>query len=68
MSRKGDCWDNAVSESFFKTLKVELVNQNHYRTKQEAELSISEYIESFYNTKRRHSHLNNLTISEFGKI
>ena len=65
MSRKGDCWDNAVSESFFKTLKVELVNQSHYRTKQEAELSISEYIESFYNTKRRHSHLNNLTISEY---
>jgi putative transposase len=50
MSRKGNCWDNAVAESFFKTLKVELV----YQTKQEAELSIFEYIEIFYNTNRRH--------------
>jgi len=55
MSRKGDCWDNAVSKSFFKTLKVELIYQNHYRSKKDAELSISEYIEIFYNIKRRHS-------------
>jgi putative transposase len=53
MSRKGNCWDNAVAESFFKTLKVELVYQNKYQTKQEAELSIFEYIEIFYNTNRR---------------
>lgn len=65
MSRKGNCWDNAVSESFFRTLKVELIYQNHYLNKKEAELSISEYIETFYNTKRRHSHLGNLTISEY---
>jgi len=65
MSRKGNCWDNAVAESFFKTLKVELIYQNKYLTRQEAELSIFEYIETFYNTKRRHKQLNNLTILEY---
>ena len=64
MSRKGNCWDNAVAESFFKTLKVELVYHNKYQTRQEAELSIFEYIETWYNRKRRHKHLNNLTILE----
>jgi putative transposase len=65
MSRKGNCWDNAVAESFFKTLKVELVYQNKYITKSEAILSVFEYIETFYNTNRRHAQLNNLTIIEF---
>ena len=65
MSRKGNCWDNAVSESFFKTLKIELIYTKHYETKQEAEESISEYIKTFYNTQRRHSYLDNLTIPEF---
>jgi len=65
MCRKGDCWDNAVAESFFKTLKVELVYQNKYQTKAEAKLSIFEYIETWYNKKRRHKHLNNLTIEEY---
>lgn len=68
MSRKGNCWDNAVAESFFKTLKVELVYQNKYQTKQEAELSIFEYIETFYNTNRRHKQLNNLTILEYQNL
>ena len=68
MSRKGNCWDNAVAESFFKTLKVELIYQNRYQTRQEAELSIFEYIETFYNTKRRHKQLNNLTILEHKKL
>lgn len=65
MSRKGNCWDNAVAESFFKTLKVELIYQNRYKIKTEAKLSIFEYIETWYNRKRRHNHLNNLTIEEF---
>lgn len=65
MSRKGNCWDNAVSESFFKTLKVELIYRNHYHTKEEAEASISEYIGTFYNTRRRHGHLDNLTMPEY---
>ena len=65
MSRKGDCWDNAVAASFFKTLKVELVYQNKYETKSQAKLSIFEYIETWYNRTRRHKHLNNLTIEEY---
>lgn len=67
MSRKGNCWDNAVAESFFKTLKVELVYHNKYETRKEAALSIFEYIETFYNTKRRHKQLKNLTILEYHK-
>jgi transposase InsO family protein len=67
MSRKGNCWDNAVAESFFKTLKVELIYQNKYETRKEAELSIFEYIEVWYNQNRRHKQLNNLTITEFQK-
>ena len=67
MSRKGNCWDNAVAESFFKSLKTELIYHNKYQTRKEAELSIFEYIETFYNTTRRHKHLKNLTILEYRK-
>ena len=55
MSRKGDCWDNAVAESFFKTLKVEHVYHKKFRTFKEAELSIFEYIEAWYNVNRIHT-------------
>jgi len=55
MSRKGNCWDNAVAESFFRTLKVELVYQTRYRTREDAKRSIFEYIEIYYNRKRVHS-------------
>ena len=55
MSRKGDCWDNAVEESFFHTLKVELIRGVLYNTRQEAKTAIFEYIEVFYNRQRRHS-------------
>jgi transposase InsO family protein len=55
MSRKGDCWDNAVAESFFHTLKTELVFHERYKTREQAHASIFEYIEVFYNRKRRHS-------------
>lgn len=57
MSRKGDCWDNAVAESFFKTLKVEQVNHVKYKTKEEAKTDLFRYIEIFYNRKRFHSTL-----------
>lgn len=57
MSRRGDCWDNAVAESFFATLRVELVDDERYATRRAAELSISDYIEQFYNAERIHSHL-----------
>lgn len=67
MSRKGNCWDNAVAESFFKSLKVECVYQNRYDSRQSADLSVFEYIEGWYNTNRRHKHLNNQTIKEFNQ-
>jgi transposase InsO family protein len=61
MSRKGNCWDNAVAESFFHTLKTELVYQTTYETKAEANQSIFEYIEIYYNRKRMHSANNYLS-------
>jgi len=57
MSRKGDCWDNAVAESFFSTLKAELVHRNDYVSRDQAHASVFEYIEVFYNGRRRHSAL-----------
>ncbi len=57
MSRKGDCWDNAPMESFFATLKAELIYREQFKTRQEAKAKIFEYIEVFYNRQRRHSTL-----------
>lgn len=57
MSRKGDCWDNAVAESFFATLEWELLMQNDFQTRNDARHAIFEYIERWYNPKRRHSTL-----------
>jgi putative transposase len=57
MSRKGDCWDNAPTESFFNSLKNELVHGQRYRTRAEARSAVFEYIEGFYNRNRRHSTL-----------
>ena len=67
MSRKGDCWDNAVAESFFHTLKVELIHGEIYDTRQEAKTAIFEYIEVFYNRQRRHSYLGYLSPVDFEK-
>ena len=55
MSRKGTCWDNAISESFFHTLKVELIHQHYYKSRAAAQQSVFQYIEGYYNRKRRHS-------------
>jgi len=68
MSGKGNCYDNAVAESFFKTLKTELIYQNKYETRDHAKNSVFEYIETFYNTQRRHSALGNLTIKEYQNL
>ena len=57
MSRKGDCYDNAVVESFFSTLKTELLRRYRYTTREAARAAIFEYIEVFYNRLRRHSTL-----------
>jgi len=67
MSRKGNCWDNAVAESFFKTLKSEWVNHNRFTTRKHAQMALFEYIETWYNTRRRHSSLGYLTPREFAK-
>ena len=57
MSKKGDCYDNALMESFFGTLKEECVERQTYQTRAEARSSVFEYIEVFYNRQRRHSSL-----------
>lgn len=65
MSRKGECHDNAVAESFFGTLKTELVDHEDYRTTQQARQSLFEYIEVFYNRRRRHSYLGYMSPVEY---
>jgi transposase InsO family protein len=65
MSGRGDCWDNACAESFWATLKTELVNHEHYATREQARQSIFEYIEVFYNRKRLHSSLGYLSPEAF---
>ncbi|UTW44228.1 IS3 family transposase [bacterium SCSIO 12696] len=65
MSRKGECLDNAVAESFFGSLKTELVDHEDYRTRQEAKQSLFEYIEVFYNRYRRHSYLGYVSPVEY---
>ena len=65
MRRKGECLDNAVAESFFGSLKKELVYHEDYKTQAEAKQSIFEYIEIFYNRKRRHAFLSYMAPVEF---
>lgn len=65
MSRKGDCWDNAVVESFFATLKKELIHRRPWATVTSAREAIVEYMEVFYNRKRKHSTLGNLSPAAF---
>jgi len=65
MSRKGNCWDNAVAESFFKSLKTEWVYLHKYNYRSQAELSIFSWIETWYNKRRIHSTLGYKTINEF---
>jgi transposase InsO family protein len=68
MSRKGDPYDNAVAESFFRTLKVELVYLRRFRTRAEAKAAIVEYIELFYNRWRRHSSLDYRSPAEYEEL
>ena len=65
MSRKGNCWDNALAESFFKSLKVEWVYKHSYSHRLEAELSVFQWIETWYNRRRMHSNLGYKSIEEF---
>lgn len=65
MSRRGNCQDNAVAESFFSSLKKEKVRRHIYRTREEAKAEIFDYIEVFYNRARRHKHLGNVSPEAF---
>jgi transposase InsO family protein len=67
MSRKGDCWDNVVAESFFGNMKCELVYHERHKNHQDTLHSIFEYIEVFYNRQRKHSTLEYLCPSEYEK-
>ena len=67
MSKKGDCWDNAVAESFFHTLKVELIHRTKFSSREEAKRRIFEYVEMYYNRKRAHSTLGFLSPFDFEK-
>ena len=65
MSRKGNCRDNAVAESFFGSLKKERIKKHIYKNRELATSDISDYINSFYNRTRRHSHLGGVSPEEF---
>ena len=65
MSRKGDCWDNAVVESFFGSLKQERVQWENYQTRYEAQQDILEYISMFYNSERLHSYLEYMSPNDY---
>lgn len=68
MSRKGNCWDNAPMESFFHTLKVELIRHHRYETREEARRDIFEYVEIFYNRQRLHSSLGYLSPVDYEMV
>ena len=65
MSRRGDCWDNAAMESFFSTMKTERVDRRPYATRDDARADVFDYIERFYNPRRRHSVLDYLSPVQF---
>ena len=65
MSRRGNCWDNAVVESFFSSLKKERIKKRVYKTRELARADVFDYIEVFYNRQRRHSHLGEVSPEVF---
>lgn len=67
MSRRGDCWDNAAIESFFSTMKTERTNRRRYRTRDQARADVFDYIERFYNPRRRHSTIGQVSPDQFEK-
>ena len=68
MSRRGNCWDNAVAESFFGSLKRERVNRRNYKTVSEAKADVFDYVEMFYNPRRRHSHLGDVSPEAYERV
>ena len=67
MSDKGSCYDNAVVESFFASLKRERIQRRKYRTRDQARADVFDYIEHFYNRKRRHGYVGNISPVQFEK-
>ena len=65
MSRRGNCWDNAVAESFFESLKKERIKKHIYKNRALASADTSDYINTFYNQSRRHSHIGGVSPDEF---
>ena len=65
MSRKGNCWDNAVAESFFSSLNKERIKKQIYKNRELAIAEVAHYIDSFYNSTRRHSHLDGVSPEQF---
>ncbi len=65
MSRKGNCWDNAIAESFFHSIKIELIYAERYTTRETAKQSIFQYIEGYYNRVRRHSDIGSIAPEVF---
>ena len=68
MSRRGNCWDNAVAESFFSSLKKGRIKKRIYKTRDIANAEIYDYIEMFYNRTRRHSHLSGVSPVAFEAV
>ncbi len=68
MSRRGNCWDNAVAESFFSSLKKERIKKHIYKDRDTATKDVADYIETFYNRTRRHSHLGGVSPDKFESI
>lgn len=68
MSRKGDCWDNAVAESFFATIKRDLINRRSWASRAQVEAAVSEWIEVFYNGQRRHSALGSVSPINYERL
>lgn len=68
MSRRGNCWDNAAMESFFSTMKTERLSKKHYRTRDELRADVFDYIERFYNSRRRHSTIGYISPVQFENL
>ena len=68
MGSVGDCYDNAMCESFFATLECELLNRQSFRTIEEAKLGVFDYIEGWYNTRRRHSGIGYYSPVEYERL
>lgn len=68
MSRRADCWDNAVAESFFATIKGELIDRRSWSTKASVKAAVGEWIESFYNCERRHSSLGYVSPVDYERL